>query len=188
VILAGEHDRLDNADGATTHNIKKINNHPQYNNQASVDYDYSIFELEDLIVLTGNSKARAACLPGPEDTNFAPGTNFVVSGWGASHEIFGLAPTVLHHVTVPWVSDTQCKNAYGNGITERMICAGDVENGGIDACQGDSGGPLTWVDPSNSRVTLIGVVSFGAGCGRPGAPGVYAEVTTVLPWVNSIIA
>ena len=40
--------------------------------------------------------------------------------------------------------------------------------------QGDSGGPL--VLKNGTSATLIGVVSFGTGCGRPGYFGVYVDV------------
>ena len=137
VVLAGEHDLLNDIDAATSHDVEKINNHPQYSN-GGFDYDYSIFELTNPIELTGSSKARAACLPDPGDTSFEAGTNFVVSGWGARDD--GSIGGELHHVTVPFVSDTVCSQAYGGGITTRMICAGDIQNGGVDSCGGDSGG------------------------------------------------
>ena len=42
---------------------------------------------------------------------------------------------------VPAVTDAQCIDAYGvNRISERMHCAGNFQNGGVDSCQGDSGG------------------------------------------------
>merc|ERR1711994_574136 len=33
----------------------------------------------------------------------------------------------------------------------------------------------------------IGVVSFGIGCAQAGYPGIYAEVSTVLSWVNQFV-
>ena len=57
------------------------------------------------------------------------GAMFNVSGWGTLSS-GGLQPDVLNVVTVPFVSDDQCKNLYTGSITARMICAGDVANGG----------------------------------------------------------
>jgi len=183
-VLAQEHDVTDNSDG-TKHNVKASTSHPNYNDN-TYDYDYAIVELVEPLSLTGSSKARAACLPTSSDVQFASGTSFVVSGWGALSE-GGNSPDVLHAVLVPHVSDAACNNYYDNygGITARMICAGQAQ-GAIDSCQGDSGGPLTWVDPTSSKVKLIGVVSWGVGCARPNNPGVYAEVSSVLPWIESV--
>lgn len=58
----------------------------------------------------------------------------------------------LRAAIVPTVNQQKCNDAYYDfgGITERMICAGLLPDGGKDACQGDSGGPLT------ANGTLIG--------------------------------
>ena len=34
---------------------------------------------------------------------------------------------------------------------------------------------------------LVGVVSFGMGCGRQGYPGIYARVATFVDWIESSI-
>jgi secreted trypsin-like serine protease len=44
----------------------------------------------------------------------------------------------------------------------------------IDSCQGDSGGPL--VVKVDGDDVLVGVVSWGRGCGVDGYSGVYVEV------------
>jgi len=57
-----------------------------------------------------------------------------------------------------------------------MICAGH-ENGGKDACQGDSGGPLMNKDPDDDRWTLLGIVSAGFSCAKPGSKLVFLGIS-----------
>ena len=112
-----------------------------------------------------------------------------VTGWGATHEPEGggipETPRFLLEVTVPLVSEAVCRRAYPE-IRPSMICAGYPE-GGRDACQGDSGGPLM-VRGGPANWSLVGVVSYGHGCGRPNAYGVYTRVSAFQPWISCVIA
>jgi secreted trypsin-like serine protease len=124
-----------------------------------------------------NDNVKAAVLPEPALKPVA-GTNLIVSGWGKLIDGFSSPTSILQVVTVPVVTQTTCNSVYGS-ITDSMICAGEAYK---DSCQGDSGGPL--VLKQGVTNVIVGVVSFGIGCGKPGYPGVYARVTTFLDWIR----
>jgi len=110
---------------------------------------------------------------GAERGLWKAGATALVSGWGEQAGD-GLAPrsSSLRAATLPLVSDAACGSESVYGTTFRagvMVCAGNL--GSVaDTCQGDSGGPLT------AAGRLVGVASFGTGCGRTNEPGVYARV------------
>ena len=95
----------------------------------------------------------------------------------------GSATDNLMYVRVPAITNTQCNTAYGGSITDSMICAGYLGEGGKDACQGDSGGPFVCND--GGKAIIAGVVSWGYGCAEANYPGVYARNTMVLDWIKS---
>ncbi|MEU6665207.1 serine protease [Streptomyces sp. NPDC046727] len=111
------------------------------------------------------------------DPAYAPGTEALVSGWGDTTG-GGAYARRLRAARVRVLPDAMCARAYPGGPegayrASTMVCAGEPA-GGPDGCQGDSGGPLV------ARGRLIGLVSWGSGCGRPGSPGVYTRVSEVL--------
>ncbi|WP_128377742.1 S1 family peptidase [Streptomyces cavernae] len=104
--------------------------------------------------------------------------DFTVAGWGAARE-GGAQQRYLLKATVPFVDDATCKasgGSYSGLVAGEEICAG-FEQGGVDTCQGDSGGPMFRKDNAGAWIQ-VGIVSWGEGCARPDAPGVYAEVST----------
>ncbi|MET8081662.1 serine protease [Streptomyces sp. NPDC005303] len=115
------------------------------------------------------------------DAAYTPGTSATVYGWG---DVTGGGDYArrLRAARVHVLADPACGDAYPGGadgtyLADSMLCAGE-ETGGRDACQGDSGGPLV------AQGKLIGLVSWGSGCGRAGQPGVYVRVSEVMRTLN----
>ncbi|MEU0582696.1 serine protease [Streptomyces sp. NPDC006132] len=111
------------------------------------------------------------------DPAYEVGGTATVYGWG---DISGAGeyPGGLRAARVRVLPDALCEDAYPGGAdgtydARSMLCAGETE-GGRDACQGDSGGPLV------AQGRLIGLVSWGTGCGRAGSPGVYMRVSDIM--------
>lgn len=162
--------------GGIMRSVRRIYQHPQYNS-INIDYDVTVLEMNNPIFFSKIARPVPLIDAGIVVQN---GAMSIVSGWGYLSEN-GQGPQKLHAVEVPIVSRERCNKAYGEGvITERMICAGHIDEGGKDACQGDSGGPLV----SNGK--LVGIVSWGYGCARPKFPGVYTNVAAIRDYVNQI--
>jgi secreted trypsin-like serine protease len=107
------------------------------------------------------------------------------AGWGNLGD--DTYPTVAQRVDVPFVSDDDCEAAYpGRFDAQTMLCAGDLENGGIDSCDGDSGGPIM-APNDDGELILVGIVSWGDECAKPGSPGVYAEVADFNSAIDDVI-
>lgn len=108
------------------------------------------------------------------------GTHATVMGWGVTSEGASTTPTRLREVDLPVWPAIDCD------VPGPSLCAGLAE-GGKDSCQGDSGGPLAQMGPNGWE--LLGIVSRGAGCARPGEPGIYTRVPDgVAQWVAECTA
>lgn len=171
-VVAGRQDTR-SSDGTVT-GVSRVAVHPQFQN---------VQKGSDMAVLTLERPVKQSPLPvasSRDKSLYQPGKQAAVLGWGATGEN-GSSSTSLRKARPPVVSDEDCTKAYGAGYVARaMVCAG-VAQGGVDACQGDSGGPLV------ADGKLIGIVSWGNGCARPGTPGVYTRVAAYGDFIQDQI-
>jgi secreted trypsin-like serine protease len=98
------------------------------------------------------------------------GVGVTATGWGRDKPPpDGRYLEAMQYVAIRTV-DCDSFGAYNGRTTASMMCA---IGPGMDTCEGDSGGPLVL---SDAEPVLVGVVSWGDGCGKATAPGVYTRV------------
>ena len=159
--------------------VEQIIRHPNYDRNTG-DSDLALIKLttpstQPIVKMANNSMENV-------DESAALGT---IIGWGRTET--NIRVNQLHRVNVPLVTNNTCASSYipqGYSISENMLCAGYAE-GGKDACSGDSGGPL--VIQENEEWVQVGVVSWGKGCAKANAYGVYTHVALFKNWIDTQI-
>ncbi|XP_076594244.1 trypsin-like [Chaetodon auriga] len=175
-VILGEHDTRRFEGTEQLMKTDTIIWHPNYDYQ-TLDYDIMLIKLFHPVTVT----AAVAPIPLPTGCPVG-GLPCSVSGWGnTAAGDNGVAATRLQCLDLPIVDDAECKRAYPDMITRRMVCAGYMD-GGRDACNGDSGSPLVCLGE------VYGLVSWGQGCAEPNYPGVYVKVCEFLYWIEDVLA
>ncbi len=162
--------------GGTEHEVVDIAIHPQWKSTIyPLDYDAAILRLKTPVTAVKPIRLYR------RNVGVTDGPAWV-SGWGQT-EASPLSQWLLA-AEVPLVSHENCndRNSYGGLISPRMVCAG-LASGGQDSCFGDSGGPL--VIGRNESAALVGIVSWGFGCGQPEKYGVYTRIDAIGEWINA---
>ena len=153
--------------------VTQIVKHPGWDS-ARLSNDLALLQLARPV------SAPAIGLPGPEHAALAqPGARTLTSGWGATAE-GGAASDDLRYVRLTIRSPSACGTFYGPLDDATQLCARAIRTG-QDSCQGDSGGPLFAEEGTGAR--LLGIVSYGRGCGRRLIPGVYTRVAGFSDWI-----
>lgn len=167
--------------------VLSVHVHPEF--YAGTLYnDIALLRLDKPVDWSKYPHISPACLPSIRD-DFT-GHRCWTTGWGKdAFGDFGKYQNVLKEVDVPIVGQAQCQQqmrqtrlGYDFQLHPGFVCAGGEE--GKDACKGDGGGPL--VCESHGTWKLVGVVSWGIGCGQPGVPGVYVRVSHYIDWIRQI--
>ncbi|XP_053605954.1 transmembrane protease serine 9-like [Plodia interpunctella] len=179
-VTFGEHNRCNSTTRPETRfALRAIANKFTLSN---FDNDIALLRLNERVPIS--DAIKPICLPSNNQELYV-GVKALAAGWGTLTEE-GKPSCTLQEVEVPVMSNQQCRSTKytNNMITDNMLCAGYPDTGKKDSCQGDSGGPLIAERKFDTRYELIGVVSWGNGCARPGYPGVYTRVTNYLDWIK----
>ncbi|XP_068234021.1 phenoloxidase-activating factor 3-like [Palaemon carinicauda] len=169
--------------------VLQVIRHPGYQ-EARKYHDLALLRLERSATLT--ERVLPACLP-THPTEDILGGEGAIAGWGRTGSGLIEITDVLQKATVPVKDLIECQTeiaqrdriAAAFGLLEDQLCAG---GDGADSCRGDSGGPLMKQVPRGGapcEQTVVGVVSFGLGCG---SYGIYARVAAYLDWITGYIA
>ncbi|XP_045612769.2 phenoloxidase-activating factor 2 [Procambarus clarkii] len=165
--------------------VATVQSHPQYN-AGNLHNDIALITLKTTVDFSSNPHISPVCLP--DAYSSFVGQRCYSTGWGKdAFGTDGKYQSVLQEVELPVVAHSKCQEALrhtrlGASFTlhSGMVCAGGEK--GKDACLRDGGGPLVCLGPEG-RSHLAGLVSWGVGCGLPGLPGVYVDVTYYLDWI-----
>jgi secreted trypsin-like serine protease len=127
-----------------------------------------------------------------------PNTELRVAGWG-SVSYLGPPSSVLLEASLYTIDIAGCRSMYqhlGIPLSDAMFCAVGIGRGRrllptgqvkVDVCQGDAGGGAVRLNPASDTYEIVGIVSWGIGCGDPSYPGVYTSASFIAPWVKQQI-
>nr|XP_006217917.1 transmembrane protease serine 11B [Vicugna pacos] len=163
-----------------TRKVQNIILHENYS-KAGVHDDIALVQLAEEVSST--KYVRTICLPEAK-MKLSENDSVVVTGWGTLY-MNGPLPVILRQAFLKIIDNKVCNapHALSGLVTDTMLCAGFM-SGEADACQNDSGGPLAY--PNSRNIWhLVGIVSWGEGCGKKNKPGVYTRVTAYRDWITS---
>lgn len=171
--------------------IRTVIRHKDYDSQTHQN-DIALVELTETPRFKNLTEAK---LPQSGRSGLGNGVLLMLTGWGyqrATESAGNIraqdgqyqerAIARLLKGTLTLRPDSECNNNRNFRVKKYRLrpgqfCAGSQS--GVDSCRGDSGGPL--VDRRTG--TLVGLVSFGPGCGLAKTPGVYVDVGYYTDWI-----
>ena len=175
--------------------IKSVVIHADYRDgKAYAGYDIALLKLAKV---PRRSATTAAQIPQFPRNRLSSGAKLVQTGWGLmgatnnsqlARDLKGNLQAASRRLRIGEMElfdNTRCdKNpAFKNKrvkLRYGQICVGSDD--GVDACKGDSGGPLVQKVPGRSPV-LVGLVSWGIGCGIEDRPAIYTDVGAFYTWI-----
>ncbi|UJR25655.1 hypothetical protein I4U23_007006 [Adineta vaga] len=142
--------------------ITKVYRHSNWNAEKMHNDDLAILQLEHPL---NNHLFNRICLPKQSD-NLPIDSEVIAIGFGREKESSTRSSDMLRQIKLRILSPISqtCQDEYTDPDTQ--LCAGLETSNKVDTCTGDSGGPLMYFSPINNRFELVGIISFGTGCGH----------------------
>ncbi|GLV39372.1 snake [Carabus blaptoides fortunei] len=189
VIRLGELNLASDNDGSEPKDfeVAQVIRHPKYR-QPEKYHDIGLIRMSRPVDF--NKFIHPACLW----TKFIVNQNkTIATGWGHT-EYAGKRSDILQKVALDIIENNKCGTFYNDvqrqlprGVQSTMMCAGSLE-GSKDTCQGDSGGPIQITNHENQCLFyIVGITSFGKGCGSANSPAVYTRVSEYLDWIENTV-
>ena len=184
-VILGKHSYSENSGNDLRMAVAEMILHPLFTNVIGSD-DVALLKFNQRLSLPiGNNLIAPICLP---HRDLYRNNDAIVAGWGALHEQAVDDPDYLRKVEQTTIPNRVCEKRLDFNVSmirPTMICASAIPKyAERDNCFGDSGSALmVAARHRRPRLTVVGVVSWGEGCGRPGLPGVYTRVTYFLDWI-----
>ncbi|NXO93998.1 ACRO protein, partial [Certhia brachydactyla] len=166
--------------GAQVHHVKQVLLHSYYNPD-DMSYDIALLELDHPVQCS--PYIQLACVP-DATLRVSEFQNCWVAGWGSTVARAQKSSDLLQEAKVQLIDTKLCNSSrwYAGKIHTHNLCAG-YPQGLIDSCQGDSGGPLMCQEKNSNYWWVIGITSWGKGCGRAMRPGVYISTQSFYDWI-----
>ena len=174
----------DNTKNGYVRKAKKVVRHPNYysttNDIALIKLDKAVNDIRPMSIDINGKFSK-------------DGTVIKSIGWGYTKEGSGLTVQKLREVDLEILNHKECSKKYGgNAINEEaMLCTWGEWNKKTgqrnDACSGDSGSPNFFYNKDTHDTILVGITSWGRGCGRKDIPGVTTRVSTYTNWIKNIV-
>uniref|UniRef100_A0A3Q2Q5Z6 Vitamin K-dependent protein C n=1 Tax=Fundulus heteroclitus TaxID=8078 RepID=A0A3Q2Q5Z6_FUNHE len=181
-VRLGDYERMRNEGTEVLLRVSETFKHPKYNSM-TVDNDIALLRLQSPAPFS--KYIVPICLPGrsmAERVLHLNGTTTVVTGWGKDDT--GKHSSALNVIKVPLINHTFCSELMlPHELSNNVLCAG-ILGQSVDACEGDSGGPM--VTLYRNTWFLVGLVSWGEGCGRKDKLGIYTKVSNYNEWIGQV--
>uniref|UniRef100_A0A8C6YIG3 Acrosin n=1 Tax=Naja naja TaxID=35670 RepID=A0A8C6YIG3_NAJNA len=167
LIVIGATDISNLLDTVQLRSIYRIVPYQEYNPQSEAN-DIALVELSSPVIF--DNYVQPACLP--HSTQI-----YSQHAWETS--------VILQEARVKILETSKCNSSwwYNGAMSPYTLCA-RYEDGGIDTCQGDSGGPLMCKTSPTSPFYVVGITSWGKGCGEGTNPEVYTSTQPFLKWIH----